>query len=197
VITVVDYGMGNLRNIRQAFREIGHETLITQEKESIAAAGKLVLPGVGAFGEALRRIDALGVRDLLVAHAASGRPLLGICLGMQLLFEESEESPGALGLGILPGCVRKFSGEVKIPHVGWNDVRSERASVYFPNPEDRPSFYFVHSYRVDPVRETIGLTDYGGPFSAAVQRGNITGFQFHPEKSQDAGLGLLRIFAAS
>ena len=197
MITVVDYGMGNLRNIRQAFREIGHETLIAQERESIAAAGKLVLPGVGAFGEALRRIDALGVRDLLVAHAASGRPLLGICLGMQLLYDESEESPGARGLGILPGCVRKFSGEVKIPHVGWNEVQPEGATAYFSNPEERPSFYFVHSYRVDPVRETIGLTEYGGAFSAAVQRENITGFQFHPEKSQDAGLELLRVFAAS
>jgi glutamine amidotransferase len=197
VITVVDYGMGNLRNIRQAFREIGHETLITQEKEAISAAQKLVLPGVGAFGEALRRIDALGVRDILVAHAASGRPLLGICLGMQLLFQESEESPGASGLGILPGCVRKFSGEVKIPHVGWNEVQPEGATAYFADPEERPSFYFVHSYRVDPVLETIGLTEYGGAFSAAVQRRNITGFQFHPEKSQDAGLELLRVFADS
>ena len=197
MIAVVDYGMGNLRNIRQAFRELGQEALITHDREALAEASKLVLPGVGAFGEAVRRIEGLGIRDLLVAHATSGRPLLGICLGMQLLFEESEESPGARGLGVLAGRVRKFSGGIKIPHVGWNEVRPEGPSRCFPDPAARPCFYFVHSYKVEPVPETIGVTDYGGLFSAAVQRGNITGFQFHPEKSQDAGLDLLRMFSAS
>jgi glutamine amidotransferase len=197
MITVVDYGMGNLRNIQQAFREIGQEALITNDRQSIAEATRLVLPGVGAFGEAVRRIDDLGIRDLLAAHVASGRPLLGICLGMQLLFERSEESPGALGLGLLTGEVKRFSGKIKIPHVGWNDVRPEGSSPYFPDPGARPCFYFVHSFRVDPVPETIGVTEYGGLFSAAVQHNNVTGFQFHPEKSQDAGLDLLKKFAAS
>jgi glutamine amidotransferase len=194
VIVIVDYGMGNLRNLRQAFREIGQEASITQDRATIAAASQLVLPGVGAFGEAVRRIDELGIRDLFLAHAASGRPLLGICLGMQLLFEDSEESPGFRGLGLLAGRVRKFAGGVKIPHVGWNEVRPVSPSVYFSSREAPPCFYFVHSYRVDPGPATIGVTDYGGQFASAVVRDNVTGFQFHPEKSHTAGLDLLRLF---
>jgi glutamine amidotransferase len=192
MITVVDYGMGNLRNVRRAFESLGEEVSITASGAAIAAAGTLILPGVGAFGEAVKRIDDLGLRKPLIHHMEQGRPLLGICLGMQLLFEESEESSGARGLGILNGTVKRFAEGLHVPHIGWNDVVPSKPSPLFP--EGGGVFYFVHSFYAPTSEWTVATTDYGVTYSAAVQKGNVYGVQFHPEKSENVGLGLLRRF---
>ena len=196
MITIVDYGMGNLRNVRRACEAIGVEAVVTSDPATLAAAEQIILPGVGAFGEAVKRIEGLRLRAPISEHVASGRPLLGICLGMQLLFESSEESPGVRGLGILGGVVRKFDAGVKIPHIGWNDVQPVTASSLFPTGLSPAVFYFVHSFFVDPVPETIAVTEYGNTFASAVGRGKVFGVQFHPEKSQSAGLALLKHFAS-
>jgi imidazole glycerol phosphate synthase glutamine amidotransferase subunit len=194
VITIVDYGMGNLRNVLRACGEIGVKASVTSDPGLVRSAAWLILPGVGAFGEAVRRIDELGLRRPIVEHAKAGRPLLGICLGMQLLLDSSEESPGAVGLGLLSGTVRKLRGAVKVPHIGWNDVIPVSPSPLFPDPKETPVTYFVHSFCVGLIPETVAVTEYGERFSASVQKGNVYGVQFHPEKSQIAGLNLLRRF---
>jgi imidazole glycerol phosphate synthase glutamine amidotransferase subunit len=193
VITVVDYGMGNLRNVRRALETVGCAVQISGDPGDVAAAEKILLPGVGAFGEAVKHIDALGLREPLLRHARTGRPLLGICLGMQLMFESSEESPGAAGLGLFPGEVRKFAEGQKIPHIGWNDVVPEGPSQLLSR--DVVCCYFVHSYYVEVTEVTVAVTEYGTRFSSGVAAGNVFGFQFHPEKSQDAGLKMLKAFA--
>lgn len=195
MIAIVDYGMGNLRNVGRAFAELGHAASVTDQPEAIVSARAVVLPGVGAFGEAVRRIDRLGLRKPILDAIKLGRPLLGICLGMQLLYEESEESPGFFGLGVLPGTVRRFENELKVPHIGWNDVITEKATAMFGVPGRAGCFYFVHSYFAPLSEFTIGQTEYGISFSAAVRRGNIYGVQFHPEKSQEAGMNVLDRFA--
>jgi glutamine amidotransferase len=195
VITVVDYGMGNLRNVRRAFEHCGQQVLVSGNVADLEHAEKIVLPGVGAFGEAVRRIDGLGVRNVLLEHARQAKPLLGICLGMQLLFDRSEESHGAAGLGILNGEVRRFPASVKVPHIGWNDVTVSKSSTLFG--EERAAagvFYFVHSYYVSVPDLQTATTEYGISFSSAVEYGNVLGVQFHPEKSQAAGLSLLKRF---
>lgn len=194
MIVVVDYGMGNLRNVRRAFHEIGEEVSVTGDAGTIAGAKALVLPGVGAFGEAVRRIEQLGLREVLLRHASAGKPLLGICLGMQLLFEGSEESPGARGLGIFKGESRKFGAGVKVPHIGWNDVVPVAGSALGRLLSPSGCFYFVHSYYVPDSPAKAGVTRHGVEFVSAVHSGAIMGFQFHPEKSQTPGLSLLREF---
>jgi glutamine amidotransferase len=176
------------------FAEVGHESVITDDPAVIAGAEKIVLPGVGAFGEAVRRIDAKGLRALLFEQMQRGVPLLGICLGMQLLYRGSEESDGAAGLGLLEGEVKKFGDDVKVPHIGWNDVQSVGGQELIDASESR-CYYFVHSFYVPVGAETIARTSYGMGFSSAVRRGNVYGVQFHPEKSQDAGLRILKRFA--
>ncbi len=194
MITVVDYGMGNLRNVRRALEEIGVEVTVTADSAVVRDASTVILPGVGAFGEAVKRIDGLGLRQPILDHVSRGKPLLGICLGMQLLFESSEESPGARGLGILPGRVCRFREKLPVPHIGWNDVIPTRRSVLFP--DGGGVFYFVHSYYAAESDASIATTEYGIRFASAVQEQNVFGVQFHPEKSQAAGLGLLRSFSA-
>lgn len=194
MITIVDYGMGNLRNVLRACGEIGVEASVTSDPEAVRNAGWLILPGVGAFGEAVKRIDALGLRGPICDHAAAGRPLLGICLGMQLFLDSSEETPGAAGLGLIPGNVRKLNGGVKVPHIGWNDVVPVAPSPLFPDPKEHPVAYFVHSYVVGMIPDTVAVAEYGIRFSASVRKGNVYGVQFHPEKSQVAGLNILRRF---
>jgi imidazole glycerol phosphate synthase glutamine amidotransferase subunit len=194
VITIVDYGMGNLRNVLRACTEIGVKATVTSNPDLVRSATRLILPGVGAFGEAVRRIDEMGLRSPILDHARAGRPLLGICLGMQLLLDSSEESPGAAGLGLIPGTVRKLSGDVKVPHIGWDDVIPVSPSPLFPDPKETPVTYFVHSYYVGMIPETVALTEYGVRFSASVKKGNVYGVQFHPEKSQVAGLNIIRRF---
>jgi glutamine amidotransferase len=195
MIVIVDYGMGNLRNVVRGFAEVGAETRVTSDPLEVAGAAKVVLPGVGAFGEAIKRIDDLDLRRPIMSCVSRGAPLLGICLGMQLLFERSEESPGVAGLSLLEGEVRKFSGGLKVPHVGWNDVEPVRSSPLLGF-EKATTMYFVHSFYVPLCAWTIGKTEYGLEFSSCVQSGMLFGVQFHPEKSQHAGLSILRNFAA-
>jgi glutamine amidotransferase len=194
VITVVDYGMGNLRNVARALRTLGEEVLVTADPAAIVGASRLIIPGVGAFGEAVRRIDRLGLRGPLLQHAQKGKPLLGICLGMQLLYSASEESPGVAGLSLLEGEVVRFPDGVKSPHIGWNDVRPTRASSLFAAEEPVRCFYFVHSYFVPASPSAAATTDHGGEFVSAVEKESVAGVQFHPEKSQDAGLRVLSRF---
>jgi len=192
--TVVDYGMGNLRNVRRAFEAIGEGVVVTSDPGQVAAAGRIVIPGVGAFGEAVRRIDGLGLREHLVDHVRKGRPLLGICLGMQLLFEASEESPAAAGLGLLPGTVLRFEPPLKVPHIGWNDVVPAGTSSLFPADTAPICCYFVHSFYVPDSSAAVATTTYGKDFVSAVQRDSLFGVQFHPEKSQTSGQALLARF---
>jgi imidazole glycerol phosphate synthase glutamine amidotransferase subunit len=199
MIAIVDYGMGNLRNVRRAIETLGYTGCVTNDRSIIEGAEKVILPGVGAFGEAVKRIEHLGLREPLMSHVGSGKPLLGICLGMQLLFERSEESPGAVGLCLLNGEVKKFNSGVKVPHIGWNDVVPVSASTIFGDigQTQQDCFYFVHSYYVPDSPEEVAVTTYGTKFMSAVQRGNVMGVQFHPEKSQSAGLKLLKNFCES
>ncbi len=197
MITIIDYGMGNLRSVRRAFEQLGVDVELTSDPKVFAKAQALVLPGVGAFGEAIKRIDSLKLREPLLDHVAANKPLLGICLGMQLLFESSEENPGARGLGILEGEVKKFSGSFKVPHIGWNDAVPSSGSSLFGENRKAQCFYFVHSYYVQSPEFEIAKTEYGVRFSSAVQKGNTMGTQFHPEKSQEAGLELLRRFVTA
>lgn len=194
MITVVDYGMGNLRNVRRALEHIGCEVQVTPDPDAIRQATTLILPGVGAFGEAVTRIDALGLRGPIMDHAGAGKPMLGICLGMQLLFQDSEESPGARGLGLIPGSITRFRTSLVVPHIGWNDVRPVASSTLLA-PEGG-CFYFVHSFHAGETSAAVGTTEYGVTFTAVVEQRNVFGVQFHPEKSQAAGIELLRRFAA-
>jgi imidazole glycerol-phosphate synthase subunit HisH len=195
MIAIIDYGMGNLRNVRRGFAEVGHEALVTEDPQVIAGAEKIVLPGVGAFGEAVRRIDEKGLRAPLLRQIEKGTPLLGICLGMQLLYRMSEESPDAAGLGVLDGEVKKFSDQVKVPHIGWNDVVAMQGQGLLDAAGESRCFYFVHSFYAPVSELTIATTFYGIDFSSAVMKGKTFGVQFHPEKSQEAGLQILKRFA--
>ena len=192
MIVIVDYGMGNLRNVRRAVEACGGECVISSSVDDVVRAGKIILPGVGAFGEAVKRIDRLGLRDPLLDATTGGKPLLGICLGMQLLFDGSEESPGVAGFGIIPGAIVKFDARVKVPHIGWNDVTPTGTSPLFPDAGG--IFYFVHSYHLPSSPFAVATTEYGTKWVSAVARENVCGVQFHPEKSQEAGMGVLRGF---
>jgi glutamine amidotransferase len=199
-VVVADLGSGNLRSVEKALTTVGAEVLVSADADVVARAGKLVVPGQGAFGACAAALDRDGgaLRQGIGAFLASGRPFFGICIGMQLLFERSDENPEALGLGVLPGRVRRFADRpgLKIPHMGWNQIRRGPAAG---DVADGGFFYFVHSYYPDPARpEDVALTsEHGAPFCCAVRRGPVFGTQFHPEKSQAAGLALLRSFASA
>jgi glutamine amidotransferase len=201
LISVLDYGMGNLRSVEKALEHVGARAVVSADPEAIGAADGLILPGVGAFPRAMERIRATGLDELIAARAAAGTPILGICLGLQLLFERSEELGGATGLGLLRGPVKKLHarGE-KLPHIGWSAVRWERPpaeSRLATGIESGTPFYFVHSYAVEPREDVdaLGATEYGAPFVCAIEHRNVFGVQFHPEKSSTAGLRLLANFA--
>jgi glutamine amidotransferase len=200
VIAVVDYGMGNRRSVQKALEHVGAQAAITSEAEPLRTADGLVVPGVGAFPRAMDNISALGLDALLREAAAAGKPLLGICLGMQLLFEASSELTTTPGLGLLPGTVTRLqTSGLRVPHIGWNEVRFERASPLTAGlaPGGRP-FYHVHSLAPRPANpeDVVGTTEYGERFATIVQRANVFGVQFHPEKSSADGLTLLENFAA-
>jgi glutamine amidotransferase len=190
---VVDYGMGNRRSVEKAFEHVGAEPVLTSDAAAIGAAELIVLPGVGAFPRAMRALGELGLVEVLRERAAAGAKLIGICLGMQLLFERSEELGGADGLGLLGGDVVALQSP-RVPHIGWNRVSPARGSEMLPQPE---SYYHVHSFACRPSDEAdvVGRGEYGEPFVSIVERGNVSGVQFHPEKSSRAGLGLLERWA--
>jgi glutamine amidotransferase len=194
LIAVLDYGIGNLRSAQKALQHVGADARLTADPALIAEAGAVVLPGVGNFGRCMEALRASGLDA--VAHDAvdSGRPFLGICVGMQLLYEGSEESPGTTGLGILPGKVRWLPESVKRPQMQWNTLDVVRPTPLLAGLDDPLWMYFVHSFAAEDTADVVVTCDYGGPVTAAVERGNVMATQFHPEKSGAAGLGLLANF---
>ena len=195
MIAIADYGIGNLGSVTKAFRRAGAEVLLTGDPEALRRADALVLPGDGAFGATIAEVERRGLVPVLRAAVEAGKPLLGICVGMQLLFEESEEHGRHGGLGFLPGRVRRFEGDRPVPHMGWNQVRARRVHPFLDGVPDGAHVYFVHSYYCDaPDDVVIATSDYGRDFAAIVGRGNILGVQFHPEKSQETGLRMVASF---
>jgi glutamine amidotransferase len=197
-IAVLDYGMGNLRSVEKALERLGVEVTRTADADRAAEADGLVLPGVGAFPRAMERVRELGFDRLVAERAGEGTPVLGICLGMQLLFERSSELGGADGLGLLPGDVGPLDAPgLKVPHIGWEPVSWTRESALTDGIDSETPFYFVHSLTPRPAEEsdTLGTAAYGERFACAVERAPIFGVQFHPEKSSAAGLRLLANFA--
>ena len=197
MIAILDYGMGNLRSAEKALERVGAEVEVTRDPERIRAAAGLVLPGVGAFPRAMGAVRELGFDDLMREHVDAGKPALGICLGMQLLFESSEELGGAAGLGLLDGEVVALEAPgLKVPHIGWNEVAWANGSPLHEGLPNPAAFYHVHSYapRTPGDAEVIGWSTYGSRFPSVVGRGNVFGVQFHPEKSGHDGLALLRNF---
>ncbi len=199
-IAVIDYGMGNRRSVEKAIQHAGATTSITQDHDELRAADGLVLPGVGAFPLAMRNLNQLGLAELIRERVAGGTPLLGICLGMQLLFESSEELEATAGLGLLQGNVTALDTRGRrLPHIGWNEVRFERPSgVTSGLPENGCPFYHVHSFAPSPRNpgDIVGTTEYGERFATIVEHDTVWGVQFHPEKSSEDGLQLLGNFAA-
>ncbi|MGE5233610.1 MAG: imidazole glycerol phosphate synthase subunit HisH [Acidobacteriota bacterium] len=197
-IAIIDYGMGNLRSVQKALERVGARAVITRDRGRIEAAAGVVLPGVGAFGACMDNLRAYGLEEPIRRVVAAGTPFLGICLGLQLLFEESEEFGPVRGLGILPGRVVRFQSDanLKIPHMGWNQIRKTRDVPHLAGIDDGVFVYFVHSYYVAPADPglTATTTEYGVPFTSAIARDNVFACQYHPEKSQAVGLTLLRNF---
>ncbi|HEX8144173.1 MAG TPA: imidazole glycerol phosphate synthase subunit HisH [Pyrinomonadaceae bacterium] len=199
-VAIIDYGVGNLRSVEKAFAAAGCEALVSDQENVLREADRLVLPGVGAFAACMKALRARGFDQLVRERIAVGTPLLGVCVGMQMLFEESEEFGLHAGLGLLRGRVRRFEDRTsRIPHVGWNEVSQRQEHPLWRGIEDHSFFYFVHSYYCAPLSasDVIGETEYDVSYASAVGRGAVCGVQFHPEKSQAAGLRVLKNFAES
>ena len=202
MIAIIDYDMGNLRSVQKAFEAVGHRAVITRQRQVIADASHVVLPGVGAFGDCMRNLESYDLIDPITQSIASGKPFLGICLGLQLLFTESEEFGSHKGLNVIPGRVVRFKrtenhlAGLKIPHMGWNAIGVRKPSRLLEGLSDACHMYFVHSYYVVPAHDDVvcTMTDYGDPFVSSIARDNIFACQFHPEKSQTGGLQMLRNF---
>jgi glutamine amidotransferase len=196
MIAIVDYGIGNLGSVTKGFRHAGAETVLTGSAEELRRADALVLPGDGAFAASMAELRARGLVDVLIETARSGKPLLGICIGMQLLFDESEEHGRHAGLGLLPGRVRRFANSLVVPHMGWNSLDFADAHPLFERLEPGAYVYFVHSYYCEAAepRDVLATTDYGLDFASVVGRDNVLGVQFHPEKSQTVGLQMVENF---
>ena len=198
MITIVDYGAGNLKSVRNALDYLGCQNTVAASPREIAAADGVILPGVGEFGTAMVEMKKRGLTEVVKDAAASGKPFLGICLGMQLLFDASEESPCVRGLGVIPGQSLLFPADagLKIPHMGWNSIKIRAGAQLFGGLNGEPYMYFVHSYYVKAADRACvaAVTDYGVTFDASVGRGSLFGCQFHPEKSGEAGLAVLRRF---
>jgi len=197
MIVIVDYGMGNLRSVQKALERVGATGIVTGDPAALETSRGIVLPGVGAFGDAMANLQARRLLEPVLRQVEQGKPLLGICLGMQLLFDESEEMGRHRGLGLLPGRVVRFpEGDLKVPHVGWNQLHTRRGKL-LAGIADGAYAYFVHSYCVMPTEPTdvLATTEYGIEFASVVERERIFGAQFHPEKSQEVGLQLLKNFA--
>ena len=196
-ICILDYGMGNLRSVEKALEHVGVVATIANDAEAVCAADGLILPGVGAFPKAMARVRELGLDELVAERRGEGVPILGICLGLQLLFDSTAELGGATGLGLLPGEVDGLDADgLKVPHIGWSAVRWEKESRLADGIESETPFYFVHSFAPRPERgDLLGSAGYGARFACAAERDNVFGVQFHPEKSSAAGLRLLSNFA--
>lgn len=200
MITIIDYGAGNLMSVKKALDFIGAESEITMDEKKIKSSSHIILPGVGSFGDAMASMEKRGLVESVKEAALSGKPFLGICLGLQLLFENSEESPDARGLGLLEGkitSIPRYMG-LKVPHIGWNSVSVKRCCELFNDIPDESYFYFVHSYYLNGANKAYiaGTSQYGVNIECAIQQGNLCATQFHPEKSGEIGLKLLKNFLA-
>ena len=198
MVAIIDYDAGNLRSVEKALEALGAETVVTRDPEVIAGSSRVILPGVGSFGDAMERLNQYGLPDVIRRTVSGNKPFLGICLGLQLLFEESEESPGVPGLGILKGKILKIpqTEGLKIPHMGWNSLNLKPDSRLFAGIRVQEYVYFVHSYYLKAQEESqvAATTWYGTEIHAAVEAGNVFACQFHPEKSGDTGLRILKNF---
>ena len=199
MIAIIDYGMGNLRSVQKALEAVGHEATVTPDPEVVRKASKVILPGVGAFADAIAELRRTGLGEAFTEAVRAGKPCLGVCLGLQLLFDASEEDGEHQGLGLIPGRVVRFDPEpgLKVPHMGWNTLRVRKPSPLLEGLEAEPSVYFVHSYYARPAdpADVVAESDYPRPFAAMVSRENLTAAQFHPEKSQRVGLAMYANFA--
>jgi glutamine amidotransferase len=200
MIAILDYDAGNIRSVEKALKFLGEQVCVTRDNEEIRKADEVILPGVGSFGDAMENLRSFGLVSALKEAAAEEKPVLGICLGLQLFFESSEESPGVEGLGLLKGKIRRFpeTPGLKIPHMGWNSIHLQNNGRLFKGIPEQSYVYFVHSYYLEAEDETIvkATADYGVTFHASVEQGNLFACQFHPEKSSDVGLAILKNFAA-
>lgn len=196
-VGIIDYGVGNLRSVEKAFAAVDCDAVVSADEEILQTVDRLVLPGVGAFAACMRALTERGFDRLVTERVAQGTPLLGVCVGMQMLFEESEEFGTTRGLGLLPGRVIRFSDDLVVPQVGWNQISQRQAHPLLQGIANGAFFYFVHSYYCEPADSSfvLGETDYGVAYASVVAHENISGVQFHPEKSQAAGLRLLANFA--
>jgi glutamine amidotransferase len=197
MITIIDYGMGNLRSVEKAFEKVGADVNVSRDPDDVRSADHLVLPGVGAFGDAMTNLGKRGLIEPIKEEVAAGKPFLGICLGLDLVFDESDEHGLHQGLGLVPGRVELLPTDLKVPHIGWNQIEIEKESRLLAGIPDGSYFYFVHSYVVVPERDSDILcrTEYGCNFVSAIEHGNIAAFQFHPEKSSAIGLKILENFS--
>jgi glutamine amidotransferase len=202
-LTIIDYGVGNVASIANMLKKAGFESVLSGDPATIRSANKIILPGVGSFDNAAVKLTETGLRDVVIERAGAGVPTLGVCLGMQLLLERSEEGVEP-GLGLIPGVVRKFPREVegqtlRVPHMGWNTITRIARNDTLPSVQDRDRFYFVHSYFAEPTNpdDTVATTTHGLTFSSVINKDNVTGVQFHPEKSHKMGLRLLTDFAGT
>ncbi len=194
MISIIDYGAGNLRSVQNTLEEVGAEFRLAHTAADLAAASKIILPGVGHFGQLIRSLDSMGLRASIRERIGAGVPFLGICLGLQALFERSEEAPELEGLGLLPGVVRRFSHDLRVPHMGWNGIETRPRSRLLGGLDPHPYFYFANSYYC-PVNESTAATcTYGVPFTAVLERANLFAVQFHPEKSGPLGLRIVKNF---
>ena len=198
-LAIIDYGVGNLRSVEKAFASTGCEAIVSSDESVLREAERLVLPGVGAFRACMAALKERGFDRLVQERASEGTPLLGVCVGMQLLFDESEEFGSTRGLGLLRGSVRRFRGDLVVAHIGWNRIHQTRSHGLFEGIEEGSFCYFVHSFYCAPLdaRVVVGETEYGVRYASVVAEENVCGVQFHPEKSQDVGLQMLKNFGGS
>lgn len=194
MIAILDYGAGNLRSVQNTLEEIGADYTLVRDAAGLRQAPKIILPGVGHFGQMMRALDAMQVRSALIECIRAGVPFLGICLGLQALFTASEEAPEVQGLGIFEGSVRRFPDNVRVPHMGWNQLESRVPSRLLAGLDSRPYVYFAHSYYVPETPVTAAACNYSVPYTAVLDSGNIFGVQFHPEKSGPIGLQIVKNF---
>jgi imidazole glycerol phosphate synthase glutamine amidotransferase subunit len=191
---IVDYGAGNLRSVQNTLDELGADYTVSNQASIVAAARKLVLPGVGHFGQMMTALDTLDLRACILERISTGIPTFGICLGLQCLFESSEEAPDSKGFGLFPGTVKRFQGEVRVPHMGWNTLDSVKPSRLLAGLDAQPYVYFANSYYVPVFSNTAATTEYVHPFTSVLEAGNVYGIQCHPEKSGPVGLRIVKNF---